>query len=111
VKILLDEDLPTRLRLHIPDHEVFTVRYVGWLGMKNGELLRAAEEAGFEVFVTGDKKLSREQNLTGRKIAVVVLSAQKMDQLRPYLQEIVDAISRSEPGIVLGVDCSGASRS
>ncbi len=105
MKVLLDEDLPTRLRLHISGHDVFTVRYLGWLGMKNGELLRAAEEAGFEVFVIGDKKLSREQNLTGRKIAVVVLSAQKMDQLRPHFRAIVAAINRSEMGKVSAVDC------
>jgi putative NIF3 family GTP cyclohydrolase 1 type 2 len=58
VKVLLDEDLPHKLRLHIPDHDVSTVAYFGWDGLKNGDLLRAAEREGFEVFVTGDKNLS-----------------------------------------------------
>jgi hypothetical protein len=54
VKVLLDEDLPHKLRMAIPNHEVSTVAYVGWAGLKNGALLRAAEDAGFEVFVTAD---------------------------------------------------------
>jgi len=107
VRVLLDEDLPHRLRHHIPNHDVFTVSYMGWQGLKNGELLRTAEAAGFEVFVTGDKKLSSQQNLTGRKVAAVVLSAQKMDQLRPHLPAINDAINQSVPGTVCKVDCGG----
>ena len=46
MKVLLDEDLPHRLRLLIPDHEVVSVGYAGWKGLKNGELLRTAEAAG-----------------------------------------------------------------
>lgn len=105
MKVLLDEDLPHQLRHYIPNHEVFTVSYMGWKGLKNGELLGTAEEAGFEVFVTGDKKLSSQQNLTGRKVAAVVLSAQKMDQLRPHLPAINHAINQSEPGTVCKVEC------
>lgn len=57
MKVLLDENLPQLLR----NHEVFTVRYQGWAGLKNGELLKAAEDNGFEVFVTGDQTLLYEQ--------------------------------------------------
>ena len=57
MKILLDEQLPHRLRKHLPPHDVFTVDYMGWSGLKNGELLSIAEAEGFEVFVTGDKNL------------------------------------------------------
>jgi predicted nuclease of predicted toxin-antitoxin system len=55
VKVLLDENLPHRLRIHLGSHEVFTVRYQGWSELKNGELLRTAENNGFEVFITGDQ--------------------------------------------------------
>jgi len=50
VKVLLDEQLPHRLRKHLGAHEVFTVDYMGWAGLKNGELLNVAEAEGFEVF-------------------------------------------------------------
>ena len=53
-------------------HEVTTVAYAGWGGLKNGELLKMAEEAGFEVFVTGDRALEFQQNITGRRIAIVL---------------------------------------
>ena len=60
MKVLLDENLPHRLRNHLGSHDVFTVRYQGWSGLKNGELLRAAENDGFDVFLTGDQTLSYE---------------------------------------------------
>lgn len=52
-----------------------TVSYIGWAGLKNGEILQAAENGGFDVFLTGDQTLAHEQNLAGRRLAVVVLSA------------------------------------
>jgi hypothetical protein len=73
VKVLLDENLDHRLRTQLLPHEVFTVSYQGWGGLRNGALLSAAEAAGFQVFVTGDQSLPSEQNLGGRLLAVVVL--------------------------------------
>jgi predicted nuclease of predicted toxin-antitoxin system len=73
VKVLLDENLDHRLRKHLGQHEVFTVTYRGWAGLKNGELLQAAETDGIEVFMTGDQTLVHEQSLTGRRLAVVII--------------------------------------
>jgi predicted nuclease of predicted toxin-antitoxin system len=67
VKVLIDENLHHRLRKHLGGHDVLTVAYKGWAGLKNGELLRTAEADGFDVFVTGDATLVQEQNLTGRR--------------------------------------------
>jgi hypothetical protein len=75
VKVLLDENLDHALRKLLGLHEVFTVTFMGWTGLKNGELLRAAEEMGIEVLVTGDRTLNYEQNLAGRRLAIAVLSA------------------------------------
>jgi hypothetical protein len=75
VKVLLDENLAHRLRKNLGTHEVFTVSYKDWAGLKNGELLRAAENDGIEVFLTGDQTLTHEQNLTGRTIAIVALTS------------------------------------
>jgi hypothetical protein len=75
VKVLLDENLDHALRTLLGQHEVLTVTYMGWAGLKNGELLKAAEDSGIEVFITGDQTLLYEQNLSGRRLAVIALSA------------------------------------
>lgn len=75
MRVLLDENIDHRLRTNLGSHEVFTASYLGWGGLKNGQLLRAAEDDGFDVLVTGDRTLAYEQNLTGRRLAIIVLSA------------------------------------
>ena len=72
MKVLLDENLAHRLRKNLGAHEVFTVSFKGWSGLKNGELLRTAESDGIEVFLTGDQTLSHEQNLQGRIVAILL---------------------------------------
>ncbi len=67
MRILLDESVPQKLRLLIEGHTVVTAWYQGWSSLQNGELLDAAEHAGFELFITADQELSYQQNLTGRK--------------------------------------------
>jgi hypothetical protein len=74
MKVLLDENLDHRLRKSLGSHQVFTTSYMGWDGLKNGNLLLAAEREGFDVLLTGDKTLFSEQNLTARTVAVIVLS-------------------------------------
>jgi len=69
VKVLLDENLDHALRKLLGPHEVFTVTFMGWTGLQNGELLRAAEESGMDVLLTGDQTLGYEQNLIGRRLA------------------------------------------
>jgi hypothetical protein len=105
VKVLLDEDLPHKLRSSIPNHDVSTVAYLGWKGLKNGELLRAAEDAGFEVFVTADKKLPRQQNLKEKVLAIVVLSTLDWEIMKPKLGKVASAIDAAVPGSLQTVDC------
>jgi hypothetical protein len=71
MKILLDECVPKDLRLSFVGHECQTVPKAGFAGKKNGELLTLAEAAGFDVLVTVDRGLPYQQNLTGRKIALI----------------------------------------
>jgi hypothetical protein len=97
VKVLLDENLAQRLRKNLGAYEVYTVSYKGWAGLKNGELLRAAENDGIEVFLTGDQTLPFEQNLTERTIAVVALSSVEWDILKHHLPLIVAAIDNALP--------------
>jgi hypothetical protein len=97
MKVLLDECLPVDLRLHIANHEVFTVAFMAWKGLKNGRLLSAAAQAGFEVMVTADGGIPYQQDPARLPFAVVVLNAasnQLADLLPlvPALQGALDAL-------------------
>jgi hypothetical protein len=70
----------------------------GWDTLRNGELLDAAEAAGFEVFVTTDRNIRYQQNLIKRKIAIVVLGKARWRLIRAKLPEIVDAVDSATPG-------------
>ena len=105
MKVLLDENLAQRLRKNLGAHEVFTVGYKGWAGLKNGELLRTAEENGIEVLVTGDRTINQEQNLSGRRLAIVALSAIQLPIIRRNLSKVIEAIDHATPGSFQAVDC------
>ncbi len=75
MKVLLDECLPRKFKNHLSGHECFTVPEAGWAGKKNGELLSLAEESHVDVFLTLDRGVEYEQNLKGREIAVILISA------------------------------------
>ena len=110
MKVLLDENLDHRLRNLLGEHDVFTVGYMGWAGLKNGELIAVAEAEGFGVLLTGDMNLTYQQNLAGRRMAIVTLSAIDLDILRPNLSLIVEAIDRASPGAFLVVECGSIGR-
>ncbi len=78
---------------------------MGWAGLKNGELLQAAENVGFDVFVTGDQTLVQEQNLAGRRLAVVGLSAIQLPIVRESLSKVIAAIDSAAPGSFHLVEC------
>jgi hypothetical protein len=103
--VLLDEDLAHALRLVLEDHEVFTVKYMEWNSFRNGELIAKAELEGFEVFVTGDRNLSYQQNLPVRRIGVVVLTAHNWPIIRNHLGAIKAAVDRALPGSFEVVEC------
>ena len=75
MKLLLDENLPRKLKRDLPDHLVFTVREMGWAGKENGDLLAAMLSDGFEALVTGDKNIAFQQNFQRYPIPVLILNA------------------------------------
>ena len=75
MRLLLDENLPKRLKLDFPKHEVFTIRDKGWDGIKNGALLQLLLANNFDCLLTFDKNLQHQQNFKKYTIAVFVLSA------------------------------------
>lgn len=113
MKVLFDHNLPHKLRTSLTalgKHEIVTTSYMGWAELKNGELLRTAEENGLEVFVTGDKSLVDEQNLTGRRLAIVALSANNWPIIKHHFSRILAAIDSAVPGSFQTVDCGRFSR-
>jgi predicted nuclease of predicted toxin-antitoxin system len=110
VRVLLDENLPHKLRTHLAKHETVTVGYLGWGGLSNGELLDAAEVAGFDVLMTGDRTLEYEQNLEGRKISVVSLSSNNWPIIKNHVARIASAIGSANPGSLTRVECGVFSR-
>ena len=98
MRILFDQGTPVPLRRLLNTHQVETVFERGWSTLKNGELLARAEEEGFEVFVTTDKNLSRQQNLSGREIAIVVLSSTSWPRIQAAVEPVNEAIETTLPG-------------
>lgn len=91
MKILLDENIPTKVKFDFgEEYNVFTVRDMNWLGKKNGELLGLAAFNDFEVFITLDKNLKNQQNLDKVQIKFIVLIAKdnKHQTLQPYVEKI-----------------------
>lgn len=105
MKVLLDENLDHRLRNNLGAHDVFTVRYKGWAGLKNRELLRAAEADGIEIFLTGDQSIVYQQNLTELRLGVVALSSVEWEILKTELPLVVAAINKTAPGSFQLVQC------
>ncbi len=104
MKLLLDECLDWRLRRDLPGHEVKTVQEMGWDGIKNGRLLALAQ-AEFQVFITGDRNLSFQQNLPGLSIAVLVLKAGsiRLVHTRPLMPKVLALLPSLKPGQVIAV--------
>jgi len=103
--ILLDEQLPRQLARHLVGHIVRTVQQQSWAGLKNGVLLGKAEAAGFAVVVTGDQSIEYRQNLTTRKMGIVVLrgASNALEDLLPLVADALLAIDRMQPGQVIRV--------
>lgn len=86
------------MRHALADHTVETAYERGWSSLKNGELISAAESAGFEVFVTTDKNLKYQQNLLNRSMAIVVLQTTSWPKLQKVLPSIVEAVAAATKG-------------
>jgi hypothetical protein len=96
--ILFDNGTPAPLRYALKGHVVVEAIERGWDRLTNGQLIAAAEAAGFELLLTTDKNLRYQQNLTGRKIAFVVLGNQQWPILRLYVERVVAAVDAATPG-------------
>lgn len=105
VRVLLDEQLPRQLVPHLVGHDVRTVQQESWAGFKNGALFTQAETARFSVFLTGDQNLEFQQNISKRRLGVVVLCADSnaLEDLLPLIPAALTAIEAVQPGEVVRV--------
>jgi|SRR5579859_37037 len=104
--VLLDNGAPRGIASALRGHSIKESRSLGWDKLKNGELLDAAEAAGFEVFVTTDKNIRHQQNLSKRKIAIVVQGIGRWHLIRPNLALVVAVVNSAKPGSVIEVAIS-----
>jgi hypothetical protein len=96
--ILFDQGTPVGIRESLHGHVIKTAQEQGWNRLLNGELLRQAEEAGFDVLLTTDKNLVYQQNLSERKIAIVVLGRSRWSLIERALERVVAAVDAAKPG-------------
>ena len=98
MRILFDQGTPRGIANALRHHEVVEARSLGWDTLSNGDLLAAAEHAGFDVFLTTDKNLGYQQNLAGRKIAIVVLGQSRWRLVQVMIPGIVAVIDAATAG-------------
>ena len=104
MRVLLDECLPRRLKRELVGHDVKTAPEIGWASKKNGELLALAA-VDFDVFLTSDRNLSHQQNLSAFDFAVIVLMAasNRIDDLRPLVPRVLQLLTTVRPGTLTAV--------
>jgi predicted nuclease of predicted toxin-antitoxin system len=102
--ILFDHVTPKGVARFLPGHTVTKAKDRGWDTLTNGELLAVAEQAGFDMLVTADKNMRYQQNLEGRRIALVVLSTPQWPVVKLHLEKIAAAVNAATPGSYAEVD-------
>jgi hypothetical protein len=104
MRILFDQNAPFKLAVHLAGHAVSRALDLGWDRLVNGELLAAAEQADFDLILTADKNLRYQQNLSGRRISIVVLGNSPWPLVRSHVPAIVAAVDAAIPGSYVEVD-------
>ena len=100
MKILVDECLPGYFKSLFPASSAETVQEAGWSSLKNGPLLKLAEDT-FDVFLTADQNLQYQQNLKGRKIAVILFPSNRLPVVKEYEERLKQALSQIRPGVFI----------
>ena len=105
MKLLLDENLPHKLRAELAGHEVFTTAFMGWSGVENGPLLALAANAGFDALITNDRGLEYQRNQVALPLAVVVLlaKANTIEAIRPLYPAMREAFRDLKPRTLVKV--------
>ena len=97
MRILFDQGTPVPLRRSLSAHTVSTALEMGWSNLENGDLLREAEKQ-FDLLVTTDQNLRYQQNLAGRRLAVLILPTTNWLEIEQHTQQVVAAVAAIQPG-------------
>jgi hypothetical protein len=97
MRILVDQGTPVPLRVYLAGHQVTTAHEAGWSDLSNGDLLAVAE-GRFDLFITTDQNLQYQQNLSGRRLAILVLGTTSWPRIQRQLDAVVRAVGESVPG-------------
>ena len=98
MRILFDHCTPAPLRKYLIHHQVSLAKELGWEQLDNGRLLAAAEAGGFDLIVSADQGIRHQQNLTGRRIALLVLTSPLWPRIRPHVDRIAAAVDGISAG-------------
>ena len=104
MRILFDHVTPSGIARFLQGHIVVKAKDRGWDRLSNGNLLAEAERAGFDMLLTADKNMRYQQNLTGRRIALIVLSTPQWPRVRLHMETIAAAVNAATPGSVAEVE-------
>lgn len=104
MRVLFDNSTPRGLARFLSSHTVTEAREHGWDRLENGDLLNAAEQAGFDVLVTPDQNICYQQNLKSRKIALVVLGKGRWTLVQDHTAEIAAAVDTALPGSYVRIE-------
>jgi hypothetical protein len=106
LRILLDDGLPRPFERLLIGHETVHCSRLGWERFKNGNLLSAADDAGFPVMVTVDQSIQHQQNMSGRRVAVIYLRAAKNDlaTLAPMAAMVMGQLQNLQPGSIVTIE-------
>lgn len=102
MRIILDENLPKALKRYLSAYDVTTVQEQGWAGVKNGELM-ARIEGLYDIFITSDKNIKYQQNLTARTIAIVELPTNRLKVLETLINKILVEVESISPGVYVQI--------
>ncbi len=97
MRVLLDQGTPVPIRRYLAHHSVRTAVEQEWATLRNGELLAAAEAAGFDVLLTTDKNIRYQQNLGGQRLAIVVIGYSRWPGLEAHVHRVVETVDRAAP--------------
>jgi hypothetical protein len=98
IRVLLDQNAPLGLRRVLAAYEVMAARDLGWATLTNGDLISTAEAAGFTILITCDRNIRYQQNLTGRRIALIELTTGAWPIVWHHVERIAASIAAVKPG-------------
>ena len=107
VKIIFDQGTPAPLRHSLAGHSVATAFEQGWDKLQNGELIRRAEAEGFNALITTDQNLGYQQNLQGRRLAILVLPTTSWPRIQRNVEKVSAALNSLKPGEYRELDFGG----